>query len=60
MNVLESKETIMRGALTRQLGQIVDEIILLDAGEHWTQQPGDTLGRIVVADLGAQRKTIRQ
>lgn len=41
--------------LQRRLNWIVGELIALDNGEHWTQQQGDTLAKIVTGDL--QRST---
>ena len=46
--------------LQRRLNEIVGELILLDAGEHWTQEGSDTAARIVTADLqrsSANKKT---
>lgn len=59
LRVLESNETVMRGALSRQLGQIVNEINLLDAGEHWTQA-SDTKDRICTAEINRIYKTISE
>ena len=37
--------------LRNRLSEIVGELMELDEGEHWTQQQGDTLAKIVLSDL---------
>jgi hypothetical protein len=48
--------TPARAQLTKELRRVVDEIEALDAGTHWTQAQGDTLGNIVMNELAQNRK----
>lgn len=48
--------TPARAQLTKELRRVVEEINALDAGSHWTQAQGDTLGNIVINDLAKSRR----
>jgi hypothetical protein len=48
--------TPARAQLTKELRRVVDEITALDAGTHWTQVHGETLGKIVMNELAQNRK----
>lgn len=56
LRMLESGETQSRARIANELRKTVDDLAALDAGEHWTQVPSETLQKIVVNDLAASVK----
>ncbi len=54
--LLESSEQVFRGRIVTELRQTLDELNALDAGTHWTQTRGDTLAKIVTAELNGSRR----
>lgn len=46
-----------RGA--RRIREILDQLAEMDNGENWTQDQGDTRGRIVLNEVQSSRKVFR-